>query len=284
MKQFVVFHASCALVYNSLGALQGTPQEGGSPAMQRSDFRTPSDLADYVAQLERDYTDKLFHAVYRNAGNIQAWYNEPNKVPDTWVDKMVISPKEPSAPWEQVGEIVVVGVVNREFPDWFPIGLPIGSETRLSSSDAVIHIDVKTHKEGDTDLDRTQDVRPEQISSDEDANYVQDPEGPLGDSAPKLPPYYEFGPNLLKVTISIFVVCAYRFDDANRCQYLTRLQLFCVPNGVLRALQDYTDIFQAGKDGRRGHRYRVNLPALARHEVWRWREIRYQAQGFEVTH
>lgn len=144
-------------------------------------------------------------------------------------------------------------------------------------------IDIKTHKEGDTDLDRTQDVRPEQISTDENNVYVQDKEGHLGDCPPKLPPYYVFGPNLLKITISAFVVCAYQFDEANRYQYLTRIQLFIVPNGILRASYDYKDIFQVGKDGRQGRRYRVNLPALANHDVWRWREIRYQAYGFEVA-
>ena len=250
--------------------------------MQRSDFSTIQEFAEYIARLEKEYTERLFHALYKNAGNIQAWYNEPNKVPKTWAGKMVISPKEPSAPWEQVGEIVIVGVLNREFPDWFPVGLPIGSEARLSASDAIVHIDVKTYKEGDADLDRTQDVRPEQISTDEDESYVQDTQGQLGD-CPKLPPYYMFGPNLLKVTISAFVICAYRFDETDRYQYLTRLQLFTVPNGLLRATHDYADIFQAGKDGRGGHRYRVNLPALARHEPWRWREIRYLAQGFVVT-
>lgn len=251
--------------------------------MRRSDFATLQELAEYITQLEKSYTERLFHALYKNAGNIQAWYNEPNKVPETWVGKMVISPREPSAPWEQVGEIVIVGIVNREFPEWFPVGLPIGSETRLSTPDAIVHIDVKTHKEGDSDLDRTQDVRPEQISTDEDENYVQNGRGQLGDSPPKLPPYYVFGPNLLKVTISAFVICAYQFDEANRYQYLTRLQLFTVPNGILRAVHDYADIFRAGKDGRSGHRYRVNLPALAGRELWRWREIRYLAQGFEVT-
>ncbi len=252
--------------------------------MQRTDFNTLQEFAQQISCLEKDHTGKLFYALYKNAGNIQAWYNEPNKVPDSWVGKMVISPKEPSAPWEQVGEIVIVGVVNREFPNWFPIGLPIGSEVRLSSSDAIIHIDVKTHKEGDTDLDRTQDVRPEQISSDEDSSYVQDITGQLGDCPPKLPPYYVFGPNLLKITLSLFVICVYQFDETNHFQYLTRLQLFTVPNGILRAVHDYTDIFQAGKDGRQGHRYRINLPALAAHQAWRWQEIRYQAQGFVVTH
>ena len=251
--------------------------------MQRSDFDTLEELAQYLVQLEKEYTERLFYALYRNAGNIQAWYNEPNKVPNTWAGKMVISPKEPSAPWEQVGEIVITGIINREFPDWFPIGLPIGSETRLSSSDAIIHIDVKTHKEGDTDLDRTQDVRPEQISTDEADSHVRDSKGQLGDCPPRLPPYYEFGPNLLKVTISAFVICAYKFDEIDRYQYLTRLQLFTVPNGILREAHDYSDIFQAGKDGRKGHRYRINLSALSKHEAWRWREICYQAHGFEVT-
>jgi len=74
--------------------------------VQRNDFSTLEELGAYITQLEKSYTERLFYALYKNAGNIQAWYNEPNKVPDTWVGKMVISPIEPSAPWEQVGEIV----------------------------------------------------------------------------------------------------------------------------------------------------------------------------------
>ena len=92
-----------------------------------------------------------------------------------------------------------------------------------------------------------------------------------------------FGPNLLKVTISAFVVCVYVFDEEDRYQYLSHLQLFIVPNGVLRAVLDYKDIFQAGKDGRNGHRYRIRLPELAQHESWRWRGIRYKPHGFDVT-
>jgi len=252
--------------------------------MNREDFGTLDQIAQYIAQVEKAYTGRIFHALYRNAGNIQAWYNEPNKVPETWAGKMTISPKEPSKPWEQVGEIVIVGLINREFPEWFPIGLPIGSETRLSSTDAVIHLDVKTHKEGDADLDRTQDVRPEQVSSDEDGNCITNAAGgQVGDSPPKLPPFYRFGPDLLKVTVTAFVICVYRFDEQSSFQYLKRVQLFTVPNGLLRATHDYSDIWQAGKDGWGGHRYRVNLRALADHEAWRWREICYREHGFEVT-
>jgi hypothetical protein len=111
--------------------------------MRREDFTTEQELADYILGLERDYTARIFHVLYSNAGNLQAWYNEANKVPEAWAGKMVIS--------------------------------------------------------------------------------------------------------------------------------------------ILRAVRDYRDVFRAGKDGRAGHRYRINLPALAAHESWRWREIRYEAQGFVVT-
>jgi len=249
--------------------------------MQRSDFSTLQEFVQYIARLEKNYTENLFHAMYKNAGNLRAWYNEPNKVPEAWAGKMPTSPRAQSRSWSQVGEIVIVGMVNREFPEWFPIGLPIGSETRLGSPDAVIHIDVKTHKEGDTDLDRTQGVRPEQISSDEDENYIIAADGgQIGDSPPKLPPYYEFGPDLLKVTVTVFVICIYEYVPESGHQYLKRIQLLTVPNGILRAVYDYSDIWQAGKDR---HRIRVNLRALARHEAWRWREVRYEEQGFEVT-
>jgi len=67
--------------------------------MRREDFATEQELANYIAKLEQSYTDRIFHVLYSNAGNLQAWYNEANKVPTTWAGKMVISPKEPSAPW-----------------------------------------------------------------------------------------------------------------------------------------------------------------------------------------
>jgi hypothetical protein len=87
----------------------------------------------------------------------------------------------------------------------------------------------------------------------------------------------------MKITISSFIICAYSVEAADGYQYLTRLQLLTVPNGILRTVGDYRDAFQAGKDGRTSHRIRVKLPALAEHEVWRWREIKYEPFGFVVT-
>jgi len=263
--------------------------------VRREDFHSADEFIDRIAQLERDYTDLLFHQLYSNAGNLQAWYNEPNKVTETWVGKMATGPKEGAVSWDQVGEIVLVGLINRAFPDWFPIGLPIGSETRLSSHDAVIHIDVKSHKEGDADLDRTQDVRPEQISGDGGCSLkkwppalgenarVQDEKGDLGSSPPKLPPFYDFGANALKVCLTFFMIFAYRFDPKHGYQFLTRVQLATVPNGLLRKRSDYRDIFQAGKDGREAHRFRINLPKLAGHEAWRWRELKYEPHAVVIS-
>jgi hypothetical protein len=262
--------------------------------MRWSDFTDFRAFVQRIQELERTYTDRLFHQLYSNAGNLQAWYNEPNKVPETWVGKMSTSPRDEATSWGQVGEIVLVGLINRCFPEWFPIGLPIGSETRLSSEDAVIHIDVKSHKEGDADLDRTQDVRPEQISGEGDYlrkykhlpsqnSYVKDLSGDLGSVPPKLPPYYDFGENVLKICLTFFIICVYKLEAESSHQYLTRIQLLTVPNGLVRAVYDYRDIFQAGKDGRTSHRFRVNLRRLADHESWRWRELRYEPHGVVVT-
>jgi len=258
--------------------------------LNRSDFGSLAELATYVANREQHYADTLFNAIYMNAGNLQAWYNEPNKVPTAWRGKMAPSPKEQTESWDQVGEIVIGGLVYRHFTDWVPIGLPIGSDARFSSEDSVIHLDVKTHKEGDGDLDRTQDIRPEQVSADETGSYLLDKVGRLGNTPPKLPPFYDFGPDLLKVTISCIAVCVYKVDLRAGFQYLTRIQLFTVPNGILRDAgqkdawpHKYEDCFRPGKDGRLAHRYRAVLPKLKAHETWRWREISYKDWGFEVT-
>jgi hypothetical protein len=48
-------------------------------------------------------------------------------------------------------------------------------------------------------------------------------------------------------------------------------------------VEDWGDIWRAGKDGWKGHRFRVSLEALAAHDAWRWRAIRYKEHGFEVT-
>lgn len=263
--------------------------------MRWSDFASFNDFVACIERLERLYTDKIFHRLYSNAGNLQAWYNEANKVRETWLGKISTAPKDQSVIWTQVGEIVVVGLIIRSFPEWFPVGLPIGSETRLSSADAVIHIDVKSHKEGDPDLDHTQDVRPEQISGDGDYkqkfpdnlpaenSWVEDLQGRLGDTPPKLPPYYDFGENVVKVCLTFFIICVYEFDADQGYQYLKRVQLVTVPNGILRHVRDYRNIFRAGKDGRQAHRFRIALPALAAHENWRWREFRYEPYSVVVT-
>ena len=53
--------------------------------MRRSDFATLDDLGFYIAQREEHYTDQLFHALYRNAGNLHAWYDEANYEPQGFV-------------------------------------------------------------------------------------------------------------------------------------------------------------------------------------------------------
>ena len=264
--------------------------------MRWSDFAHFDAFVRYIQGLEQSYTDRIFHQLYSNAGNLQAWYNAANLVPQTWIGRVKVTPGQPT-PWAQVGEIVVVGLIHRCFPEWFPIGLPVGSETRLSSDDAVIHLDVKTHKEGDTDLDRTQDVRPEQVSGDGDylqkfpskAPVENSPfrglKGVLGIPPPKLPPYYDFGENALKVCLTFLVICVYQFDEEENRQYLTRLQLVTLPNGLVRLGKgSYDDIFQEGKDEReKKHRVRINLSALVNHDPWRWREFRYEPYGVVVT-
>jgi len=59
--------------------------------MRREDSAELQKFADYIARLERGYTDRIFHVFYGNAGNLQAWYNEANKVPKAWAGKMSIS-------------------------------------------------------------------------------------------------------------------------------------------------------------------------------------------------
>ncbi len=43
--------------------------------MQRSDFNTLEELAQYIECLEREYIDQLFHALYKNAGLLTNWAN-----------------------------------------------------------------------------------------------------------------------------------------------------------------------------------------------------------------
>jgi len=104
---------------------------------------------------------KVFTAFTSDAQQFRSWYEHANTVKDTWVGKMGIDPRNEISSWSQVGETIFVGWLYRTFPDWIPAGLPIGSEARVLTSDSVIHFDVKTHREKDSDLDRTQDVRPE---------------------------------------------------------------------------------------------------------------------------
>jgi len=263
--------------------------------MRWTDFKDEKSLSDYILKCERRYTDLLFHRIYSESGNLHAWYNEPNKVQETWRGRHALSLRDKSASWEQVGEVVVTGLLYRCFPEWHPIGLPIGSEARFSAQEAIIHVDVKSHKEEDPDLDKTQDVRPEQISGegvtlffpDKTIEYeekmIEDEKGVLGDKFPMLPPIYDFGEGVVKICVTSFVICVYEFDADNGYQYLRRLQLFTVPNGLLRRAYDFRNIFRAGKDGRKAHRYRIRLPELAKHASWRWRELKFEPYAVVVT-
>jgi len=103
--------------------------------------------------------------------------------------------------------------------------------------------------------------------------FVYGTTGRLGSVEPKLPPYYDFDTCGLKFCITIFVIFVYEPIGNTNNQLLRRVQFFCVPNGILRYLEDYKDIFQVGKNGRDAHRYRINLIRLQNHEQWRWEKL-----------
>ena len=125
-------------------------------------------IRDYIQQIEKKYTERIFGLLFRKSKKIQSLFDAPNLVKEVWTEKMGIDPRNELASWSQVGENVIKGILYSSCHGWSPIGLPIGSEIQFETSDAILHIDIKTHREGDADLDRTQDVRPEQISGSTD--------------------------------------------------------------------------------------------------------------------
>jgi len=233
----------------------------------------------------------VFERIIKYSGYIRDLFQIPNTIKEVWVDKVGIDPRNELSSWAPVVEIIFQGVFHRAFLDWSLTALPIGSDFQFETSDAIIHIDVKTHREGDADLDRTQDVRPEQISNCGDYKlyfnnllpkediYIEDLKGVLGDTPPKLPPYYIYNSRDFKICISLFVICVYEINIEKQERFLTRIQLFCVPNGIIRYFYNYKDIFQAGKDGRNSHRYRINLRNLLNHEEWRWKEYKFNSSS-----
>ena len=251
---------------------------------------TKKEIVDYILEREKHYTDLIFAEFLKRSNQLSSWYNLANSAKETWSGKMKIDPRNDTESFGSVSEVVFIAGIHKYFEEWVPAGLPIGSDTRVLTDDAVIHIDIKTHREGDSDLNRTQDVRPEQMSGAGDYKtlfrqwfpsineFVNDEKGKLGDMPPKLPPYYDFGTGATRLTITLSVICAYLVRPKSNAHILSRIQLVCVPNGFLRELVDYKDIFQVGKDGRDAHRYRVNLRDLKRHEEWRWRRMRLRTK------
>lgn len=257
-------------------------------------IKSSEKLKDYVKEIEKKYTMEVFDKLFNDSGKMKESFEKANLVKEVWIEKMKVDPRNELSSWSQVAENLFQGFLHRSFLEWSPAAFPVGSEIQFETSDAILHIDIKTHREGDSDLDRTQDVRPEQISGSGDYKgclpsilpktemFVEDAKGRLGDVPPKLPPYYDFGDGKIKICITLFVICVYELNAELKERTMTRIQVFCAPNGMLRFIEDYRDSFQAGKDGRSSHRYRINLVNLSKHEDWRWKEIGFGPNGSAI--
>jgi Restriction endonuclease BglI len=211
------------------------------------------------------------------------------------------APKGTSIPWGEVGEKTLIAnlvraILEREPTVIFP-GLPLGGDLRFSTSDALVHLDIKLT--GPSDVSGEVVAPPYQVSGDgrswrngiiNSPFTVTGPKGASFNFQPKLPPFYVLkGQTLICLTYFLKVVYEVR---ALGDQPLSYLELVCVPNGLAlfdgpKYAQTTKGLLRPGKDKKKkreeDRRTRIEFDPLASLGGWRCVRIELTEAGCQIT-
>jgi len=204
---------------------------------------------DHIVEIERKYTRFFAEVVVEAAPHFYRDFSVAMELLPFWINYLPIqrgrAPTGTSIPWGEVGEKAIgsnlIKAISQKDPTITFPGLPLGGDIRLSTSDALIHFDLKLTGPND----RADEIvaSPHQVSGDgsmwdrgvknSPVNVVGKRERPMR-FQPELPPLYilpETGfPVLLCLTF--FLKAVYQVTSLGY-QPLDYLELVCVPNGLL---------------------------------------------------
>lgn len=242
---------------------------------------------EYLLELEEQYMVFLQGLVADAAMRIFLDFGKATALMPFWRNYPPIqrgrAPTGTSIPWSEVGQTAIgfniIRALSQADPDITFPGLPSGADVRFLTNDALVHFDVKITGPND----RADEVvaSPNQVSGDGVSwrdGVFNSPVPVSGNRAsmifqPELPPFYVIEGRVYPC-ITIFLKGVYEVE-AIEYQPLTKLELVCVPNGLLafdgpRYLNE-PGLFIPGKD-EKNHpkkRVRVRMGPLSRIAAWR---------------
>lgn len=250
---------------------------------------------------EKEYFDLILEGLKNKYFDIKKDFNDASVLEDYWKKyapkQRGNKPRDDAYPWGEVGEKVLDAyfykIVNEIFSNVRFTGLPYGHDTRFTTADAFIQLDIKST--GPNDNPDEVVSSPNQVSGDgvsfDESGITNSPvlvQGPRRDFwfQPELPPFYIID-GVPKITLTYYLKCVYEVIKKGE-QPLSYLELICVPNGLImfETLKYYRKrgLLTPGKDEQlfKHKRTRIKLTPLAEIASWRCVKI-YEDKGKIVT-
>lgn len=238
---------------------------------------------------ERKYMTELLDVVQSVAEDIYQDFQQALELRPFWLNyaprQRGRSPKDESIPWGDMGEKTIIARLGRaigaKYPELTHPGVPVGGDSRLATSDALIHFDIKLTGPNDNPDEIV--ASPYQISGDgalwengvrNTRELVRGPRATM-EFQPQLPPFYVLKGNTL-LCMTYFLKAVYTVREKGD-QPLQHLELVCVPNGLLlfdgpEYAANTRMLLIPGKDDKKKtgeKRVRVRLDSLSSLGDWR---------------
>lgn len=246
---------------------------------------------DRIVATEQKYMRFLLDVVVATANTIFEDFSLAMDLKPFWINYPPVqrgrSPRGTSIPWGEVGEKTISASLIRaislkDTSITYP-GLPLGSDIRFATEDALVHFDIKLTGPNDNPDEIV--ASPHQISGNGlfwKNGVVNSPVRVVGPKAkmdfqPELPPFYILGKGTL-LCLTYFLKAVYIVQDMG-IQPLHYLELICVPNGLMlfngRHYAQTHGLLIPGKDikGHPKKRTRIRLDPLAKLADWRCTKI-----------
>lgn len=198
-----------------------------------------------ILTAERKYMGELLDIVKSVAEDIYQDFEKAVELRPFWVNyaprQRGRAPTDTAVSWGDMGEKTIIARLGRAIAEKYPElthpGVPVGGDSRLATSDALIHLDIKLT--GPNDNANELVVSPYQISGDGSQwvnGVINSRELVRGlratmDFQPQLPPFYVLKGNTL-LCLTYFLKAVYTVLEKGN-QPLDYLELVCVPNGLL---------------------------------------------------
>ena len=253
-----------------------------------------------IVEIEKFYFKFFLNNIKDKYLDIKKDFNDASLLEDFWKKyaprQRGRGPRNEAYPWGEVGEKVldayIYKIVTEKIPSVRFTGLPYGHDTRFTTENAFVQLDIKSTGPNDN-LDELVSS-PNQVSGD--GKYLDDEgvfnsevlvRGPLRtlNFQPELPPFYVID-GVPKLTLTYYLKCVYEVIEKGN-QPLSYLELICVPNGLLmfdtfNYNMKKTGLLIPGKDIQTSEHKRTRIRLYPLSEIAPWRCVKLYEKDGEI--